>query len=213
MGRSGKTSRGLATQARIVEAATELFLRDGYVATTVTAIAKAAGVSAQAVYLAFGSKVAILETAVEVAAAGDAEEVAMVARPWMDQLRDCPDAPGALDIAVVHVAAAIERSSPLYGVIQAAAADPEVAALEAKIIADRLQSARDVMSPLAEKTGFNEDLTAERAAAIGYALFSPEVHRMLVDDCGWSPQQWRDYLGATLRAQMLDPTPVTEGAT
>lgn len=202
MGRSGKTSRGLATRARIVQVATEMFLDGGYVATTVAAIAKAAGVSAQAVYLAFGSKSAILKAAVDIAAAGDDEEIALSARPWLDQVKACPDAYAALDIVVEQIAVVTERSSPIYEVIRAASADPEVAQLAADVTAQRLETSRDITALFSGKPGFDPAMTTEQATAIGYMLFSPEVHRLLVDDCGWTPQQWRDYVRTTLRTQM-----------
>ena len=44
------------TEQRIVTAATELFLADGYVATTLEAVAKRAQVGARTVYLRFGTK-------------------------------------------------------------------------------------------------------------------------------------------------------------
>lgn len=207
MGRSGKTPKGLATRARIVEAATGMFLDRGYVATTVAAIAKGSGVSAQAVYLAFGSKTAILKAAVDFAAAGDANEIAMAARPWMDQVRACTDVAAALDIVVEHAAASVERSSPIYEVIRTASADPEVAQLTADITAQRLESVRDIIESLWGKPGFNPATTFEEAVAIGYMLISPEMFRLLVTDCGWTLPRWRSYLRDCLEAQMQVSTP------
>jgi AcrR family transcriptional regulator len=55
--------RGQATRTRIVEAARPLFVRDGYLETMMNGIATAAGVAVQTLYLAFGSKIAVLEAA------------------------------------------------------------------------------------------------------------------------------------------------------
>ena len=49
------------TEQRIVVAATELFLADGYVATTLEAVAKHAQVGARTVYLRFGTKAALFK--------------------------------------------------------------------------------------------------------------------------------------------------------
>src|SRR3954454_14812169 len=68
---SRKGTRGAATKARLLSAATHLFLDRGYVDTTVAAIAKEAGVALQTLYLSFGSKVAILRPAHDVAVVGD----------------------------------------------------------------------------------------------------------------------------------------------
>jgi AcrR family transcriptional regulator len=63
-----QAERTRATRARIIAAATPLFVRDGYLETTMSGIAKAAGVAVQTLYLSFGSKVAVLEAALDVAA-------------------------------------------------------------------------------------------------------------------------------------------------
>jgi AcrR family transcriptional regulator len=48
----------MATRHRVVAAAAPLFVRDGYVETTMAGIARAAGVAVQTLYLSFGSKAA-----------------------------------------------------------------------------------------------------------------------------------------------------------
>ena len=63
-----QAERTRATRARIIAAATPLFVRDGYLETTMSGIAKAAGVAVQTLYLSFGSKVAVLEAALDAAA-------------------------------------------------------------------------------------------------------------------------------------------------
>jgi AcrR family transcriptional regulator len=50
------TARGEETRARILEAATQLFFERGFEATSVSAIARAADVSVQALYWHYGSK-------------------------------------------------------------------------------------------------------------------------------------------------------------
>lgn len=67
----------------MLQAARRLFLEHGYAATTMPAIAAAAGVSVQSVYKAFGNKAALLKTVFDVAIAGDDEPVPMLQRaPW-----------------------------------------------------------------------------------------------------------------------------------
>ena len=65
-----QAERTRATRSRIVDAATSLFVRDGYLETTMSGIAKAAGVAVQTLYLSFGSKVAVLEAALVAATEG-----------------------------------------------------------------------------------------------------------------------------------------------
>jgi Bacterial regulatory proteins, tetR family len=68
------------TEERIVAAATGLFLADGYVATTLDALAGRAQVGARTVYVRFGSKAALFKRVVDVAIVGDAEPVDVLGR-------------------------------------------------------------------------------------------------------------------------------------
>ncbi|HEX5052291.1 MAG TPA: TetR family transcriptional regulator, partial [Planctomycetota bacterium] len=58
---SGELSKGERTKERIVEAALELFRRDGYEATTMRAVAEAAGVALGNAYYYFASKDLLLQ--------------------------------------------------------------------------------------------------------------------------------------------------------
>jgi AcrR family transcriptional regulator len=57
--------RGAATRARALEAAAELFSARGYSATSIAAIAEAAGIRSASLYHAFGSKARLLSAVVE----------------------------------------------------------------------------------------------------------------------------------------------------
>src|SRR3954447_4198888 len=61
------TSRRAAaeqTRDRVCTAAEELFLRDGYAKTSMRAVARAAGVAEATLYLAFGTKAALLDAVI-----------------------------------------------------------------------------------------------------------------------------------------------------
>jgi AcrR family transcriptional regulator len=88
----GKTDAGRRREERarqrrehVVEAATQLFLEHGYVATTIEAIARAAAVAPATVYQAFGTKQAILARILDVTIAGDADPAALLDRDWVRQ--------------------------------------------------------------------------------------------------------------------------------
>jgi AcrR family transcriptional regulator len=201
---TGKTARGMATRQRIVEAATRLFVADGYLSTTITAIARAAGTGAQTVYLAFGSKAAILKTAIDVAVAGSYEDIPASRRPEADAARSAPDAPSMLDIFLEVGLSSTERAGPMYQVCRAASADPEVAKLLKDIDWQRRASWQTAAEWLSDRAGLRPGLTAERARDVLYALVSPDMWRTLVAECGWSSQQWRDFTRTTARAHLLN---------
>jgi len=82
-----RAARTRATRRRIVDAAAELFVAEGYGTTTLEQIAKRAGVAVQTVYFHFGNKRTLLREAVDVAAVGDDEQVALLERPWIEEIR------------------------------------------------------------------------------------------------------------------------------
>src|SRR5262245_11953732 len=98
----GKTTKraeqARATRRRIIGRARQLFLEQGYAATTVDQIAAAAGVAVQTVYFHFGSKRTVLKEVMDVAAVGDYEPVPLLDRPWLREVRDQPDPRRALEI-------------------------------------------------------------------------------------------------------------------
>src|SRR5260370_25856660 len=94
--RTPRRPKAQATRRRIRDAARRLFVERGYVAATIEAIAGEAGVAVPTVYLAFGTKRALLAELIDIAAVGDEEPVAVLERPWVDQLPHHPDPPGQL---------------------------------------------------------------------------------------------------------------------
>lgn len=72
----------LENEERIVRAAHGLFVKNGYRATTLTAVAEAAGVAPRTVYVRFGTKAALLKRVLDVAVVGDLAPVDVVGRDW-----------------------------------------------------------------------------------------------------------------------------------
>ena len=195
------------TRRRIVAAATMMFLRDGYLRVTMNALAKEADVAVRTLYLSFANKTAILSAAFDVAVAGDDEPVPIVERDWYKSLASDPSGPACVANFFDYSATIIERSTPLYAVIRAASAEPEVAALLANNKRERHAALLGVAERLAQKKGFRKGLTAEDAAGIMYALSSAESYLMLVNEHGWSSRQWRRWTLATLTDQLFAATP------
>src|SRR6476659_9462750 len=68
------------TRRRIVAAAADLFLDQGYGATTLDQVAARAGVAVQTVYFHYGNKATLLKEALDVAAVGADQPVARIDR-------------------------------------------------------------------------------------------------------------------------------------
>src|SRR5690348_16637917 len=78
-----RAAQAVDTRRRIVSSAARLFVEQGYGATTVDAVAEAAGVSRKTVFTAVGSKLDLLTTAVDWAVAGDDQPVPVADRSAM----------------------------------------------------------------------------------------------------------------------------------
>src|SRR3954462_12587456 len=82
-----RAAKAATTRRRVLPAATALFQQQGYAATTVRAVAGAAGVSVQTVEAQFGSKPRLLKGCIDGAIAGDDEAVPVLERGWPAEAR------------------------------------------------------------------------------------------------------------------------------
>jgi AcrR family transcriptional regulator len=115
------------TEQRIVAAATELFLADGYLATTLEAVAKRARVGARTVYVRFGTKSELFKRVVDVAIVGDTAPVDVLGRDWMQRALTAPTAAERIAAAAAAGRQIMERSGALFAVaLQAAAIEPAI---------------------------------------------------------------------------------------
>lgn len=200
--RPGRHARSRATRARIVEAATRLFVRDGYLATTMAAIAAEAGVAVQSLYLGFGSKLGVLSAALDVAIVGDDEPVPLLQRSWVRTLAETPDGPRAVRLFVDQVGEILGRTYPLYAVVQAAAAG-EAGELLAENKRQRYAGVQAIATHLSQKPGFAAGRTVAEAADLLYALVSEEHYGLLVVERGWSAEAWSTWCAAALNRSLF----------
>jgi len=110
------------TEQRIVAAATELFVSDGYQATTLEAVAKRARVGARTVYVRFGTKAMLFKRVVDVAIVGDTAPVDVLGRDWMQRAMTAPTAAERIAASAAATRQIMERSGALFAVAQQAAA-------------------------------------------------------------------------------------------
>jgi AcrR family transcriptional regulator len=116
------------TEDRIIAAATELFLADGYVATTLEAVARHARVGARTVYLRFGTKAVLFKRVVDVAIVGDTQPVDVLGRDWARAALTAPTAAGRIAASAAAGRQIMERTGALFAVAQqAAAVEPLIA--------------------------------------------------------------------------------------
>lgn len=195
------------TRQRIVTAAHDLFLAQGYEATTIRQIAERADVAWQTVYAVFGNKVAILNTVFDVAVAGDDEPVRIMDRPFAQTIRAADDPVAKARLHARHMRETYERIAAIVGVIEAGAgADPEIAALWRKLQDQRrygMGTAAADMIQAAREQDRTIPLPAEHAADVLWFLTGPWAYRALVIDRGWSLDEYEEWMAKTIAAQLF----------
>ena len=204
-----REEQALQARRRVLEAANELFLERGYPGTTMAQVARAAGVSVETVYKAFGTKAALAKKLWDVTLVGDDQPVPLAQRPEFTAITAEPDPRRLLAGYAALGRMLLERLGPLLGVIVegAQAGDPELRQLVATIERERLAGATRFVAILADRGLLRDGLGQDTARDVLWTLISFEVCRLLIDGRGWSLDRWERWLAATLAHVMLDPPP------
>ena len=190
-----------ATRRRIIEAAKALFIEHGYLATTLEAIAAAADTSLPTLYRLFSSKRSLLKAVLDVSFGGDDQPVPFGERPEVRAARDEPD-PVALVRAFARIGRDfMERSSAIMHVLATAAQiDPDAAQLMEQITSQRRTGQSRIVAALSAHDALDPELEFSKAVDIAYVALSPDVHRILTVECGWTADQYEQWLIRSLRA-------------
>ncbi|MBV9381259.1 MAG: TetR/AcrR family transcriptional regulator [Streptosporangiaceae bacterium] len=201
-----RTAQAHATRQAIVNAAARLFIQYGYGATTVDAIAEAAGVSRKTVFTSVGGKVEALKLALDWAIVGDDEPVPMLERPHIKALQQEPDARRILARYAAHVRQTSARTAPLHEVVRAAAGlDAEIRALAEEMRAQRIRGMQVLAQHLAARGALQPGLTPAEAADVLWLLNDPGVYHRLVTEQGWPPGRYQDWLAGALISLLIAP--------
>jgi AcrR family transcriptional regulator len=176
----------------MVQAAHDLFVEKGWAATGMREVASTAGVALETVYSHFASKRGLLRAVVDMAAAGDDAPVPLAQRPEflaMGQGRR----PARVQAAARLATAINLRTAAVAKLLrQAAPADEEIAEM---LTSTRDRQRVDVATAVELVVG-RPATEAERDGV--WAIVSPEVYLLLVEESGWTPEQYETWIAATL---------------
>jgi AcrR family transcriptional regulator len=199
-----RAEQARATRRAIVAAASRLFVDDGYGATTIDAVAQAAGVSRKTVFTAVGAKVDLLKIALDWAVAGDDLPVALADRETLRELLDQSD-PRVLLIGWGRQQAEIgARVAALVQALEmAAGTDGEARVLLAQVQEQRLGGARKIVNRLRKLGALTADLTVAEAVDLAWLATDAALYDRLVRIRGWSTRRFGEWLGENLCRQLL----------
>jgi AcrR family transcriptional regulator len=191
----------MQTRQRICDAAKELFLSRGYTGTTITDIARGAGVAQQTVYFVYRSKAAVLAAVMDTEIVGDPEEVPLLERPEVRRIARVADPRRRLERLVSVACDVTARLAPLYEVVRGGSADDEVRELLDRHEDQRWHTLRAFVTLL--ESDLRDGLAPEEATDRLYAVLSHEVYWLLVRRRGWSATRWRAHVGDEAAHQLL----------
>jgi len=196
-----------ATRRKVIEVAKQLFIKHGYPATTLEAVADAADVALPTLYRLFGSKRALLKEVLDSSLGGDDEPVSFGDRPEQQKALAEPD-PAALVRSFARICRLLmERSSEMFHVVSTAAqVDPEISKLQNDIRRQRHTGQSRIVAAIAAREALDPALSVSDAEDIAYAALSPEVHRILTIELHWSADQYESWLIRVL-SSLLRPQP------
>jgi AcrR family transcriptional regulator len=203
---TGRRRRAEATRARVVAAATKVFLEHGYAGATIPMIAAEAGVALQTVYRAAPGKAGLLEAAVTAAVAGGSARAAVPVedRPAVRAVIEEPDPYRQMRLYAHTQPGIWSRVGPLLRVLEAAAAsEPDLRRLQQEQDAQRHAGLTRFARLLADRGALRAGLTPERAADIIVTLGTLATYNSLVVTHGWTDDQYEDWLADSLQHALL----------
>ena len=194
-----RAKRAAETKAALIRAATELFTARGWVNTGMRDVAREAGVAVETLYSHYSSKRKLFDAVVDQAVVGDDAAVAVAERPEFLAMgrgrRTDRVAAAAALVAGIH-----GRTGPFAKLIrEAATTDAEVAEV---LRATRGRQRQDVAAGLALVLG--RAPTPDENDGV-WAIVSPEIYLLLVQESGWSLKRYERWLAETL-ARVLPRT-------
>jgi AcrR family transcriptional regulator len=193
-------------RAAIIEAATALFVREGFPGTTISRIAADAGVSEETVYKVFGNKVGLVRAIRDTALAGGGPIHAERRSDRMQSsARDPRDTIRGWSGLATEVA---PRVAPVLLLVrQAAANDPELARLQQEMDAARLTRMTHNAQTLLKGGHLRPGMTLEATTDVLWTYSSPELYELLVLRRGWSVQRYGEFIADAMIAALLPPAP------
>lgn len=199
---SNRQTQARANQRAVIQSALELFANQGFVATTIQAIADRAGVSVQTVYAGFGNKRELLRQALEASVVGQEDLASIGDGPEAREIAEEPDPRRRAEMDAAVSARIAKAISPIVRAVrEAAAVDREFAATSEAITAQRRTDMKRAAQILAGDDGLK--LPVEEAIGTLYVLYGPDVYLQLTEDLGWSMEQYERWLGTMLYRTLL----------
>jgi AcrR family transcriptional regulator len=192
------------TRRDILAAAQRRFEHDGYVATTMAAVAKDADVALKTVYLAFETKGGLLRALWHLLLRGDDDRTPVGGRQWYQEVLDESDPERKLRLNARNARMVKQRAGSLLAVIASAAPlDDDTATLWRTIQREFYDNQEAIVESLDARSALAPGLDVRRATDILWTLNHPHLWGLLVRERGWTPEQFEQWFADACCAQLL----------
>jgi len=190
-----RAEQAAATRNAVLAAARELFVSNGYTATTVAEIADRARVSADTVYASVGRKPALLRELVETAISGTEQAVPAEQRDYVVRIRLATSARDKITIYAQAITGIQQRMAPVFLALRdAASTDQECASLWSEIAERRATNMGTFAADLRTTGELRTDLSDHQVTDIIWSMNAAEYWVLLVRERGWTPAQFAAWL-------------------
>ena len=187
------------TRDRVLQSARALFTRRGIDAVTIAELAEKARVSASTVYALFKSKEGVLLALMEGVMFGDSYQSA--ARR-LDSVSD-PVKQVAMTASIAR--AIYESESAELGLMRGASAfSPALRKMEQTFENTRYKLQEERLKRLYSEGKARSGLAVGDARRLLWMYTSRDIYRMLVQEGGWSPDQYETWLSDTLLEALVE---------
>jgi len=201
---SRRQQQARQTRRLVLEAARELFIDRGYAGATVEAIAQQAGVAAETVYAAFGSKRKVLARVIEFSVGGDDLDVPLMQRPGPSAVLQEVDPTRQIELFAADITAILQRVAPLFPILRTASkTEQEIDSLLQTLLEGRRRNLSIFIQHLESHGPMRAGLDPEQATDLAWALSSPDVFNLLTVDRGWSTGRFEAWLADSLIRLLL----------
>jgi AcrR family transcriptional regulator len=197
-----REEQAVRTRARILDAASQLFLERGYARTTMKDIAAQADVARDTVHAIFGSKARVLTALIDQRLVPDDSVANVTQRPDALAIRDAVDQRQQIKLFAEFIAGISTELRPVFEILRTASAvEPEMAKVFEEMDRFRLINMRTYARWIAARGPLR--VSTRRAGEIIWAVASLDVARMLCDEIGWTESQHARWLADSLVRTLL----------
>lgn len=193
-----RAARVAETESRILHAAKQLFVRNGYQATTLAAVAELAGVGPRTVYVRFGTKADLLKRLIDVTIAGDTQDIDITERPWFVTASSASTLGERIAAVASGSRQLMERTSDVIAVAQQA--EPTEPIIAAAAQAGR-EATRDGIRRICQQ--LVADNLLPKGTDVGWLsdtlglLAGPDTYLLMQRTLGWDPRHYEQWYQLT----------------